>query len=94
VEEVQTKVKQRARDGLAIDGEMLLLEVPAASTGDQSGQGSVVAQLVLFAALLEVDLATDGVIQVDLAVDHVLPCRGRGVYLDLVSIAHQAYYFH
>jgi hypothetical protein len=26
-------------------------------------------------------LATDSVVQVDLAIDHVVPCRGTGVYL-------------
>lgn len=80
VEKVQTKVKQRAGHGFAVDGEMLLLKVPAASTGDEGGQGSVGAQLVLFVTLLKVHLAADGIVQVDLAVDHVFPCWGRGVY--------------
>lgn len=36
VEEVKTKVEERTRDGLAVNCEVLLLEVPATSTGDKS----------------------------------------------------------
>ena len=79
VVEVQTKVKQTTGDGLAIDGEVLLIEVPASSTGNQSGESPVRAELVFLVALLEVDLATDSIVQVDLTVDHVVPGRGRGV---------------
>lgn len=79
VVEVETEVKETTGDGLAINLEVLLIEVPAASTGNQSREGAVGAELVLLVALLEVDLATDGIVQVDLAVDHVLPGGSRGV---------------
>lgn len=32
VKEVETKVKERARDGLAVDSEVLLLEMPASGS--------------------------------------------------------------
>ena len=76
VEEVETKVEQGAGHGLAVDGDVLLLEVPAAGAHDEGGKLAVGAQLVFLLALLEVNLATVGVVQVDLAVDHVVPGRG------------------
>lgn len=79
VEEVKAKVKQRTGDGLAINGEVLLLKMPASSTGDECGEDTVGAELVLLVALLEVDLLADGVVEVELAIDHVVPCRGTGV---------------
>ena len=85
VVEVQTKVKQTTGDGLAIDGEVLLIEVPASSTGNQSGESPVRAELVFLVALLEVDLATDSIVQVDLTVDHVVPGGGTGVYIKLAT---------
>lgn len=80
VEEVEAKVEQAARDGLAVDDEVLLLEVPAAGADDERRQAAVGAQLVLLLALLEVDLAAVGVVEVDLAVDHVFPGGGGGVW--------------
>lgn len=79
VVEVQTEVEERTGDGLAIDGEVLLIEVPATGTGDQGRQRAVRAELVLLGALLEVDLTADGIVQVDLAADHVLPGRSARV---------------
>lgn len=73
VEEIETKVEQAARDGLSVNGEVLLLEVPASGTGNDGGERLVGAQLVFLSTLREVDLATNGIVQVDLAVDHVLP---------------------
>lgn len=73
VEEVETEVEQRSGDGFAVNGEVLLIQVPATSTGNQRRQRPVCPQLVLLVALLEVHLATDRVVQVDLAVDHVVP---------------------
>jgi hypothetical protein len=83
VEEVEAKVEQAAGNGLAIDGEVLLVEVPAAGAADERRQAAVGAQAVPFVALLEVDLAADGVVEVELAVDHVVPCWGSGVWLSL-----------
>jgi len=74
VEKVKTKVEQRTGDWLAIDGKVLLLEVPSTGTSDKSRKSAVGAELVLLLALLEVDLATDGVVEVKLTVDHVVPC--------------------
>jgi hypothetical protein len=79
VEEVQTKVEEATRDGLAVDSEVLLLEMPASSTRNKCGQGPVGAELVLLLALLEVDLLADRVVEVELAVDHVVPGRCTGV---------------
>lgn len=79
VEEVQAKVEEGAGNRLAIDSDVLLVEVPAARAHDESRQGAVGSQLVFFGALLEVDLAAVGVVEVDLAVNHVVPCWGAGV---------------
>lgn len=79
VEKVEAKVKEGAAHGLAVDRDVLLLEVPAARPHDERGQRAVGPQLVLLGALLEVDLAADGVVQVDLAVDHVFPRGGARV---------------
>ena len=79
VEEVQTKVEERTADGLTVDGDVLLLKVPATGADNQGREGAVGAELVLLVALLEVDLAANSIVQVHLAVDHVVPGRGRGV---------------
>ena len=79
VEEVETEVEEGTADGLAINGDVLLLKVPATGADDEGGESPVGAELVLLLALLEVDLATDGVVEVHLAVDHVGPGRGAGV---------------
>jgi hypothetical protein len=76
VVEVDTEVEQAAGDGLAINGEVLLLQVPATGTCNECGKCPVGAQLVLLLALLEVDLPANGVVEVELAVDHVVPCWG------------------
>jgi hypothetical protein len=81
VEEVQAEVKETTRDGLAVNGEVLLLEVPSAGTGNECGKCAVGAELVLLLTLLEVDLAANGVVEVSLAIDHVVPCWRAGVWL-------------
>jgi hypothetical protein len=75
VEEVQTKVEQTTRDGLAVNSEMLLLQVPTTGTGDECWQFTVGAKLVILFANLEVDLLANGIVEVELAVDHVVPGR-------------------
>ena len=77
VEEVQSKVEQPTRDGLSINGEVLLLEMPSSRASNECGERSVGAELVLLLALLEVDLLADGVVEVELTVDHVVPCWCR-----------------
>ena len=74
VEEVETEVEETAGDGLAVYGEMLLLQVPATCARNQGGQSPVSAELVPLLALLEIDLSSDGIVEVDLTVDHILPC--------------------
>jgi hypothetical protein len=43
VVEVDTEVEQTAGDGLAIDGEVLLFQVPATSTRNECGKCAVCA---------------------------------------------------
>ena len=92
VEKVQAKVEEGSRDGGAVDSEVLLLEVPSTGTvivsvvrleasklsipDNQGGKLAVGAELVVLAGELKVNLAADGVVKVDLAVDDVVP-RGR-----------------
>lgn len=85
VEKVQTEVEQTTGDRFAINSEVLLLEMPPTGTGDECGECAVGAELVFLLALLEVDLSADGVVEVGLAVDHVVPCRCAGVWYSLVS---------
>ena len=89
VVEVQAKVEQTARDGLAVNHKVLLLQVPATRTGNQRRQRPVRPQLVFLATLLEVDLTTDSIVQVHLAANHVLPGGGTRVYTTLAAI-HQS----
>lgn len=79
VEKVQAKVEQAARHGLTVDGNVLLVKVPATGTYNDGRQGAVGAELVFLLTLLEVDLAAVGVVEVDLTIDHVVPGGGRGV---------------
>ena len=75
--EVQREVDQRAGGDLAVDQEVLLLEVPAAGAHDDGRQLLVGAQRVRLALLgHEVDLAAGRVQEVDLAADDGVP-RGR-----------------
>ena len=61
-EKVQTKVKQRTRNGFAIDSEMLLFEMPASWSGNERGQYSVRAELILFLSCLEVNLLANSAV--------------------------------
>jgi hypothetical protein len=57
---------------------MLLVKVPAARTNLQGGD--LVVELVLLAGfVLEAQLAADGLVQVDLALDLVVPLRAVGI---------------
>ena len=79
VVEVETEVEETTGDGLAINNEVLLVKVPASSTSDQCREDTVGTELVLLVALLEVDLTANSIVQVDLAVDHVVPGGSGGV---------------
>ena len=74
VVEVDAKVEQTAGDGLTVNGKVLLLQVPATGTCNECGKCPVGAQLVLLLALFEVDLLANGIVEVELAIDHVVPC--------------------
>ncbi|KAI6775412.1 hypothetical protein HG530_002170 [Fusarium avenaceum] len=78
VEEVETEIEEGAGDSLAVNSDVLLLQVPATGTDNKGRKLAVSAELVLFRALLEVNLTTVGVVEVDLTVDHVIPSRGAG----------------
>ena len=75
VVEVQAKVEEARRDGLAVDRQVLLLEMPAPRPDEERRRPAVRPQLVLLASLPEVDPAAHGVVEVDLTVDHVVPRR-------------------
>ncbi len=62
VEEVQTKIEQACGNGLAVDCEVLLYQMPATRTCDQCGQDSVCPELIVLLALLEIDLAANGIV--------------------------------
>ena len=73
VEEVQTKVKDTARDGLSVDCEMLFFQMPSPGSSDECWQNAVCSEFVFFFSQLKVDLLPDSIIQVDLSIDHVVP---------------------
>jgi hypothetical protein len=62
--EVNAKVEQAARDGLAVNCEVLLLKMPSSGASDECWKGTISAELVLLLALFEVDLPADGVVKV------------------------------
>jgi hypothetical protein len=78
VEEDQAEVEEAAGDALAVDQHVLLVEVPAARTDLQGGD--LVVELVFLPGFVgEGQFAADGLVQVDLALDLVVPVRGVGV---------------
>lgn len=81
VEEVETEIKQTSGDGLAINEEVGLIEVPASRSDDKGGELLLVgSQLVrLSTGLLVGDGSSDTVVEVDLTVDHVGPGGGGRV---------------
>ena len=101
VEEVKTKVKERAGDGLVIDGEVLLLEMPASWSAivlapyflymnagsdipdDESRQRTVGTELVVLAIELKVNLPSDRIIQIDLTINHIIPCWRAGICINI-----------
>ena len=87
VEDIEAEIEQRAGHGNAIDQDMALVQVPAARADDQDG--GVIIDLIALAILGigEIDLATDGVAQIDLAFHEVRPERCRGV----LEIGHEAF---
>ncbi len=86
MKEVETEVEQGTRDLAAVDHDVGLGKVQPARTHQQSRDRLV--ELVLLAArrIGELDRAADGVEEVHLAGDHVLPRRRAGV----LEIRHEA----
>src|SRR6266540_3787229 len=78
VEEVEAEVHQAAGGGLAVDQHVLLGQVPAARADQQHGH-LVVEPVLPALRALEGDGALDGLDQVRLAGEHVLPGRRVGV---------------
>ena len=73
MEHVQAEVEKASRYWFAIDSEVLLLQVPTTGTSDEGWEDAVGAELVLFFAYLKVNLLANGVVEVQLSVDHVVP---------------------
>ncbi|MNM75117.1 hypothetical protein D3C81_868900 [compost metagenome] len=77
VEQEQREIEDAARDALAVDGDVLFVQVPAARTHLQ--RGDLVVQLVLLALRFQGQRAAHGGLQVDLALQLVVPVGGVGV---------------
>ncbi len=79
VEEVEAEVEQRGRHRLAVDEQVLLIQVPAARAGQQHGR--LLVQLVGLALRTgEGDGPGGRVAQVDLSLDGRRPGGGVGVF--------------
>ena len=72
VEKEESEIEQASRDGCAVNLDMFLHQVPTPRAHDQSGDGIVEAVLFAFGTL-EPDGAVNGIAQVDLALDGILP---------------------
>ena len=82
VEGVEAEVEEGAGHGFAVDEHVALFEVPAAGADEEDG-GRVVEFVTLFGGrVFEGDGAADGVAQVELAVEQVVP-GGRGGVLEV-----------
>ena len=79
VEEHQAEVEDAAGNALTVDQHMLFIQMPAAWTDLQGGDG-VVEFVFLAGFVLERQLATDGVVQIDLALDLVFPVRAIRIF--------------
>ena len=74
MEEVEAEIEQAGRDGLAVDLEVPLDQVPA-TRPDEQRRHLVVQAVALAVGALELDRAVDRVDEVRLALDHVVPRR-------------------
>ncbi len=80
VEEVEAEVEEGAGHGFAVDDDVALFEVPAARADEEHG-GVVDEGVVLVGGgVVEGDGAADGVDEVELAVEEVLPGGRGGVF--------------
>ena len=79
VEEIKSEVEEPAGDGYAIDEEVAFVEVPA-TRADHQGGGILVELVEAAIGIGEGDRAVDGIAQVDLPADHVVPSGRVGVF--------------
>ncbi len=77
VEEVEPEVHEARRDGLAVDEEVALGQVPSAGADDEGRR--FLAECVVLPVRRHGDRPPDGVHEVGLTPHHVLPRRGGGV---------------
>ena len=87
MEQEQREVEDAARHALAVDRDVLLVEVPAARAHLQ--RGDLVVELVRLADRHQRERAADGGLQVDLALDLVVPA-GRVGILEVGHVAVRA----
>ena len=79
VEEEETEIEERGRDGFAIDQKVLFHQVPAARADHQDGRGLAhFVELSLGAGVG--DGAAHGIAQVDLSLDDVAPGGRVGIF--------------
>ena len=93
MKEIHGEIENATGDGLAIEHDVLFVEMPATRTGDQDS--GFVVQLVGLAFCFKRDGAIDGVTHIDLAVNHVVPSgtvrvlkighEGRGTAIECVD---------
>ncbi|KFB71687.1 MAG: hypothetical protein AW09_003142 [Candidatus Accumulibacter phosphatis] len=74
VEKDESEVEDAAGNALTIDGDVFFVEVPAARTNLQSSDG-VVERIFLAGFVGERQLVPNGFVEVDLALDLVVPLR-------------------
>ena len=91
MEEEETKVEQRSRHGLPVNGDVSFLEMPSSCSDEKNGM--LVVELVLFARLcvFECNLTADGIVHVDLAIQLICPCRCIRVWQGRGSVQCQRY---
>ncbi len=80
MEEVKAEVEDGPGHGLAIDEDVLFDEVPAAWTHKEDGNLVVELVLLLRGGVSEGNRAADGVAQVELAFEEIVPQRRAGIF--------------
>src|SRR5262249_48792692 len=79
VKEIQGEIEYRTRDGAAVHQDVPFDQVPAARAHEQCG-GLFVEPVALALRTVVLDGAIDGIAQIDLTFDHVLPTRRVRVF--------------
>ena len=78
--EKEPKVEQGTRHWRFVDGHAWLVEMP--TTGSHNEDGRTRGKLVLLAIRLKVNLPTDSITKVDLALDHCLESGRGSIWMD------------